>query len=387
MNKVGVVRLGALIVLTIFAAGMFQPTEVGAATLSELLAKQEQLKKQEEDNKRALEKTKRDANSLENAISNLDGDISYTSNRIGNAQNQIETTNAVLAELNKEIANNQAELDSLYAKLSSAYVNLYQLSQTSTVELLLQSSSLEDAFAQAEYIQAIQTDLQKSIAKTDGLKKELEAKKVQSESQKQSLENLKNELDRSKSSLNSQKNQKNNLLTQTEGQQAHYERLLAQIRSQSSQISSDIYRSRLEAGGFFGGGNGNYPMAGNCDQVDNWLFYTCQCTSYAAWKFLQIHGVPFSNTRPGSGSAYNWPALANDQGYQVQYGGTPRVGDIVSWNRPLFSGDQWGHVAIVEVVYSSSDIVVSEYNWSPAKKFSQRRINPSSSGAPRYIRP
>ncbi len=388
MSKSLAVRLISFFLVLTLGIATLAPMSAQAETLDELLRRQAELKRKEEQNRKALEQKKREASNLRELIGDLDGDISYTSSRIQNTEEQIAATNSVINLLIQDIQKQQTELDVLSAKLKGAYVNLYQLSQTSTMELLLQSPNLEEALSQAEYIQAIQTDLRKNIDTVNALKTDLEKKKTDSESQKASLETLRQELDRSRGTLTSQKNQKNYLLNQTQGEQAKYEELLEQIKKQSAQISNDIYQARLAAGGFTNsGGTGGYPWAGSCDRVDNWLYYTCQCTSYAAWKFLQIHGVPFNNTRPGSGSAYNWPALATDQGYKVQYGGLPRVGDVVSWNRPLFPGDEWGHVAVVEAVYSSSDILVSEYNWSPAKKYSQRRINPSNWGTPRYIRP
>ncbi|MEX2361917.1 MAG: CHAP domain-containing protein, partial [Patescibacteria group bacterium] len=285
----------------------------------------------------------------------------------------------------KKIGISQKELDELNSKLNTAYSSLYELSQTSTMELILQSQSLEEIISQTQYIQAIQTDLQSSIEKQNQIKAGLEKDKSEADSQKKNLETLSSQLSSSRSSLSSQKSQKDYLLDITQGEQAKYEQLLARIRSEASEISSDIYAARLAAGGFIGGGGtGGYPWAGSCGQVDPWLYYTCQCTSYAAWKFKAIHGLPFRNTRPGSGSAYNWPNLAHDQGYKVS--SSPKIGDAVSWDRPLFPGDQWGHVAIVEQVYSSNDVVISEYNWKKLS-YSVRRINPNNYGAPRYIRP
>ncbi len=377
---------GAAILIAVL--GMLFPVAADAATLNELLQQQAELKRREEANKAALEQKKREANTLAGAIEGLDDDIAYTNSRINNTEDQIDTTNQVIAALNTDITTNENELRALTTKLNNAYVSLYELSQTSTMELLLQSDSLDEVVSQAQYIQAIQTDLQGNIAKTNTIRADLDAKKAEADKQKADLEGLKSQLSASRAGLSAQRSQKDALLERTQGEQARYEELLAQIRREASNISNEIYQARLAAGGFVGGGGtGGYPWAGNCDKVDPWLFYTCQCTSYAAWKFLQIHGVPFDNTRPGSGSAYNWPALAADQGYTVQSGGTPQVGDAVSWNRPLFAGDQWGHVAIVEAVFSSTDVLVSEYNWSPAKKFSQRRINPFNHGTPRYIRP
>ena len=365
--------------------GMLFPAVADASTLGELLKKQAEKQKEEQAYKAAYEQKKREANTLAGAIEGLDDDIAYTTSRINNTEERIETANEVIAALNADIATNEQELSALNTKLNNAYITLYELSQTSTMEMLLQSNSLDEVVSQAQYIQAIQTDLQSSIEKGNTIKADLDAEKAEADKQKADLEGLKAQLSSSRAGLSSQRNQKDALLDQTQGEQARYEQLLIQVRKEASKISDEIYQARLAAGGFVGGGGtGGYPWAGNCDKVDPWLFYTCQCTSYAAWKFLQIHGVPFRNTRPGSGSAWNWPALAGDQGYTVT--SSPHAGDIVSWAGPLFPGDIWGHVAIVEQVFSSSDIVVSEYNWKKLV-YSERRINPNSYGTPRYIRP
>jgi surface antigen/uncharacterized coiled-coil protein SlyX len=379
-------KIAIAVFAVVAAVCLLIPANTQAASLSELLKRQAELQAQEKKSREAIDQKKREASNIQDAIEDIDDDIAYTNNRITNTESQIETTNQVITALQKDIATNQAELDKLNTELKNAYVSLYELSQTSTIEILLQGNSLEDMISQTQYIQSLQSDLQENIEEVNSIKAELESKKNETESQKSNLEDLKTNLSSSKASLGAKKTQKNSLLTQTQGEQSRYEQLLAQIKSEASKIGDEIYRARQAAGGFLSqGGTGGYPWANSCDGVDPWKYYTCQCTSYAAWRFLQVHGVPFDNTRPGSGSAYNWPNLAADQGYSVS--STPSVGAAVSWNRPLFAGDQWGHVAIVEAVYSSTDIVVSEYNWSPAKKFSQRRINPYSHGTPRYITP
>lgn len=371
--------------------GLFSPALTNAATLAELLKKQTDLQKQADQSRQQIEQKKREASNLKEAIGDLDDDISYTQSKINNTESQIQATSDIIGALGADIAAKQGQLDVLNAKLKAAYVNLYEMSQTSTIELLLQGNSLDDLISQTQYVQSIQSDLQHNIVEVNKLKVDLEGQKKTNEDQRASLEALKSDLSKTRSTLSSQKNQKNYLLNKTQGEQAKYEALLKQINAEVSRISSEIYSKRAAGGGYLAqGGSGGYswPSARDTEcasSSDPWGYCFRQCTSFAAERFLQYHGVAFMNTRPGSGSAYNWPALAADQGYKVS--SSPTVGAVVSWNRPLFSGDQWGHVAFVEEVFSSTDIVVSEYNWSPALGYSKRRINPNSYGAPRYIRP
>lgn len=127
------------------------------------------------------------------------------------------------------------------------------------------------------------------------------------------------------------------------------------------------------------GGSG-YPFGG-IDQPDPWGFLTRECTSYAAWYWNSVLGKDFINTRPGSGSAYNWPALARDQGYSVS--SNPRINAIISWQQS--ASMPYGHVAIVERVNSDGTIDVSEFNWRPYVYTYRSGVNPSRYGSYSYI--
>lgn len=118
-----------------------------------------------------------------------------------------------------------------------------------------------------------------------------------------------------------------------------------------------------------------YPFANaDTNTVDPWGFYVRQCTSYCAWYFNAVEGASWYNTRPGQGSAWNWPALAADQGYIV--GSVPRVGAIASWNAGGLMGG-YGHVAIVESVNANGTIHVSEYNWIPYSYSERDNVSPA----------
>lgn len=378
-------RLVLTAIFLIGLLGVTLPQSGHAATLSQLLQKQADLKKQADDSQKKIDQKKRDAANLKQTISDLEGDIGDTATKIANTESQIETTNQVIAALAQDVQSARGQLDELNSKLKSAYVTLYELSQTSPVETLLQTKSLDDLVSQAQYIQAIQTNLQEDISKANAIKADLESKKADTEAQKAELEKLNQDLNTSKRDLTTRKSQKNYLLAQTQGDQVKYEKLLADIKNEATKISSEIYTKRLQLGGFINsGGTGGYPYASSTPDVpDPWGFLTRECTSYASWKFLQNFGIPFVNTRPGSGSAWNWPNLAHDQGYHTS--SSPTVGAVVSWPAGSLTSS-YGHVAAVEVVYSAHDVIVSEYNWNRFA-YSERRIDPTNFGSPTYITP
>lgn len=379
----GVTRLKLLAgIFAVFA--LLSPVVAQAATLSELLRQQSQLQTQQQQKEKELRQKQAEAKNLNSAINSLEGSIEYTLARIGNTEQQISLANSVITQLDTEIAAEQQLHDQHQLKLRNAYVALYELSRTSSTEKMAQGDSISDIVSQEMYVQAIQDQLQRDIIKSTALLAELGTKKNESIRQRTDLDALKARLAADKSHLDRQRNQKESVLLATQRDQATIAADLKKLESQRESLSGEIYEARRRMGGgsTTTGGNGGYNWS-PCGGVDDWLFYICQCTSFAADRFLRNTGLVFYNTRPGQGSAWNWPALAADQGYTVS--SSPQVGDIVSW--PRGTNMPYGHVAIVIGVHGGL-IDVEEYNWVIPEGYSKRfNINPYAYGTPRYIRP
>ncbi|MCD9198807.1 CHAP domain-containing protein [Aeromicrobium wangtongii] len=101
-----------------------------------------------------------------------------------------------------------------------------------------------------------------------------------------------------------------------------------------------------------------------------WAMYTgTNCTNYAAYRLITTNGLPNKRPASGVGNARDWgTAMASVTN------STPAVGAIAWWGR---TGN---HVAYIEKVVSSTEIWVSESNWSGA--FDWRKITKSGSGWP-----
>ncbi|KAJ2535424.1 hypothetical protein EV175_006914, partial [Coemansia sp. RSA 1933] len=56
----------------------------------------------------------------------------------------------------------------------------------------------------------------------------------------------------------------------------------------------------------------DYPYSGNCNTVDRWWYYTCECTSFAAWRINSRLGIDFDNhyKGPNWGNANTWDDAA-----------------------------------------------------------------------------
>lgn len=118
-----------------------------------------------------------------------------------------------------------------------------------------------------------------------------------------------------------------------------------------------------------------YPNA-SMDGVDPWNFYNRQCTSFAAFRINwngTSTGKTFTNWYLGEhfGNAESWDDAARASGVPVY--NNPAVGRIAQWNPGVGGVSRYGHVAYVAAVYSSTDILIEEYNWS-AGAYTKRRI-------------
>ena len=382
-------KIVIIFVAVIGLIGLLYPPQANAESLSQLLQRQAELRRQADESKKKLELKKGEVSDLTGIVGGLDQDIGETQDNITNTEAQIAVTEEVISELTVDIDQTQTELDALQLKLRNAYISLYELSQASPLDTLLASESLTEMVSQSQYIQSLQTELQGNIDKTNAAKTELESKQNESVAQKTGLVSLKQDLTKSKNSLSGRRAQKSYLLLQTQGEQAQYEALLKKLEQQKEVVSREIYQLRIGIGGSYSdGGSGGYPYANaNPNGVDPWLYYFRQCTSFAASKFQDFYGVPFYNTRPGQGSAYNWPNLARDQGYQLS--STPRVNTIVSWTKSQ-SSPTYGHAAWVIATYPDGTIDVAEYNFRVALGYGERyHINPTDPrfGTPTYIFP
>ncbi|MET0928955.1 MAG: CHAP domain-containing protein, partial [Aeromicrobium sp.] len=101
-----------------------------------------------------------------------------------------------------------------------------------------------------------------------------------------------------------------------------------------------------------------------------WNMYTgTNCTNYVAYRLVTTNGMPNKRPKSGVGNARDWgTAMASVTNSK------PAVGAVAWW------GKTGNHVAYIERVVSSSEIWVSESNWSGA--FDWRKITKAGSGWP-----
>ncbi|KAJ2809587.1 hypothetical protein H4S07_003180 [Coemansia furcata] len=124
-------------------------------------------------------------------------------------------------------------------------------------------------------------------------------------------------------------------------------------------------------GGDAGPMKDDYPYPGQCNGVDPWRYFKCQCTSFVAWRINSRLGVKFDNyyKGPNWGNANTWGDAARSTGVPIN--NTPVPGCVAQTN----SGSA-GHVAWVAKV-SGDSVTVEEYNYK-RHTYSTRTVPKSS---------
>lgn len=327
------------------------------------------LTQQKKDLQDSIAANKQQISSIQDMISNIDSQTAATQKQTAITNQIIGLTNQEIADTQGQIEVTQKELDGKKTDLNETVVTYYENgAETSTLEVVVAADNLSDAIDETQYMQSIADQLDAQAQEIIKAKAELQAKKDDLEKKEADLENQKASLLDQQRNLSIQASEKNRLLNQTKSQQS-------QLKSDLDNVSAEIYAERKKQGGYSTGGTGGYPFSGgDTNGVDPWGFYIRQCTSYAAWYFNAVEGKSWYNTRPGSGSAWNWPALATDQGYSVS--GTPQPGAIASWPAGGLMGG-YGHVAIVESVNANGTFNLSEYNWIPYSYSERSNVSPA----------
>lgn len=374
------------IVLTCIFAALLVAPKAHAASLSELQKQLTQLQ-QDLSHYQDLQSQAHDqAQNYSSDIATKQQQINQVTGTIQSLQSQISDKEKSIDSTGQDIDQKIQDLNERSQTLNTSIANFYELNNFSDVVMLADNQSISHSEDQLAYGTALQNKILKDIDNTTAAKQNLEAAKTKLEQQHTELAILKGEQEAKNNQLVQQKNQTKVLLTQTQSKEQQYQGLVKKLNSEKDQVSGEIYTLRAalskKNNEVYIGGTSGYPFAA-INAVDPWSFLTRQCTSYVAWKWNVMYGRQFTNTRPGEGSAYNWPALARDQGYNVT--SRPQVGAIVSWDRS--SVMPYGHVAIVEGVNGDGTINVSEYNWVKYSYSFRDHVQYQQYGNARFIVP
>lgn len=290
----------------------------------------------------------------------LQGRISQLQNQQAELQAQINLSSAEQARLEQQIADAEAKIKAQATALSQNLENQYYSSQTSALDVLMNSNSVSDYVDRQTRQQAMSDQITDAVSEIKQAKKELEAKKAEVE------EVIKKQTSQKQELANSQAEQQQ-LLDQTQGQEARYQELVSETEAKKAQVQAEQQAAIRRYQQSHSGGWGNAIVSSQCGggypfcnaTPDSYQsaggFYAYgnarECVNYVQWRIFQLTG---RNERHGNAGSWsdvaNSSAKANTVGI-IDYGSLP-----------------YGHVVWVEEVGTgehAGQVYISEYNWSP----------------------
>ena len=230
--------LPGLILLLIMV--FFQPAL--ASEIDDL--RDEQIRKSQELNaaKEAADQKMAEAQSLRNEIGILDASIAQTEAHIAVTDNEIDQAQTEIEITQKQIDEKEKELSLQKENLFETMRVMYESPQHSTVEIIVGSNSLSEVVDKAQYLEALEYQIEKTIDEIIRLKTELENKRNELERHKSSLSDLKAQQQAQKRGLDSQKSQKNTILASTVDAQKSYEQKIEEARDSLAKLNAEINR-------------------------------------------------------------------------------------------------------------------------------------------------
>lgn len=369
--------------LLIVITGNFQ--FASAASLSELQKQKDAAAAAAAAAQKAADQKAAEASAIKSQINEITSQINETQQALDDTNTKIAEAESNITALTQQITQQQDQLNKEQDKMSKVLVAWYMEGDSSGLfNAMINANSLSEAITKEEYYDAIRQQIELAMEKINKIKADLNQKKDDETNKKAELVKMKQEQESYRSLVVSRKSQKDSLLSATVAQKQSYLAQVDKLQSDIHKISDAIYSERQKlaksSNEKYLGGTSSYPFS-SIDEPDPWMFLTRECTSYVAWYWNVKLGKEFINTRPGSGSAWNWPALARDQGYSVS--SSPRVGAIITWQQT--GSMPYGHVAIVEAVNSNGTIDLSEYNWVKYSYSYRGNVDPDYYGAHSYI--
>lgn len=380
--------INKLITSILCFAFLILPVEAMAVTQSELQRQKDYYAAQAEAARQQAAKKQQEAQAVQSQISSIDSEINQIQADIANTNQQISETTAKISELEANIQIKTEELIQEKEKMNKVVTSWYMEGKSGLFEAVMTSDSISEITTKQEYYDSIKQQISNQMERISKIQNDLKLEKDSQNIKKAELDNMKAQQVAYESSIQAKKSQKNQILSMTLAQKSRYLSDADKYEREVSRATEELRKLRAASARNNGetvvmSGSGGYSVNVNAYGLDPWGFVAFQCTSYAAWYWNAKLGKEWINTRPGSGSAWNWPALASDQGYSVS--STPRVGAIISWGR-MNASPTYGHVAIVESVHGDGRIDISEYNWSVSEGFDKRfNVDPGYYGSYNYI--
>ena len=296
------------------------------------------------------------ANEASKAATTLEGEVERLQQEISMYEARIKTNEAEAEDLKLKIEESTKKLKLQQQALANLLINMHFEEKGDAIMILAGSKSISDFAERQTRVDTAKSQVTISAQTVKSIKQDLEKQKVE-------VERVIADQQIQRKAIEQQ-----TLIIKYRDNAAAFALEAATSREEKIKLINQEYQNHLlslrNRGGFgtvADGYNsyeafiGNYGFACPRDNIRGILdtYYTCQCTSYAAYKAIEYWGPRVRVT--GWGNAYSWASAARALGYRVD-----RIPSANSIGQT--ASGAWGHVFWVESVNTNGTINVSEYN-------------------------
>ncbi|MBI2263375.1 hypothetical protein HYU72_01905, partial [Candidatus Berkelbacteria bacterium] len=184
--------LHILIVFLVFF--IFNPLSLAQvstqATKDQLQRERQELQRNISQNKKEDQQKKEEAEKLKQIINRLNSDIAATQKKVSDTKANIDQTKKEIEKLIFEIKKREEELGVEKGKQDEVLREIYEVQNSSELFLVIGSRSLSEVIEHNQYLEALETRIEATIADIEKLKKELLDKKTSQEQKQRELEDL-----------------------------------------------------------------------------------------------------------------------------------------------------------------------------------------------------
>ena len=213
---------------------------IDAQSLQDLQSEQAQQQQALREAKKQADIKMREAQSLRNEISVLEASIAQIEASIAETNFNIKITQDNINENQKKINQKEAELQLQKENLYEIMRVIYETPSESTLEIIIGSNSLSEIVDRAQYIEALEVQIETTINTIFKLKSELESERNELEKKKQELSDLKSQQQAQKRGLDDQRSQKDSLMSSAVDAQKSYEQKASAARASLGQLNAQI---------------------------------------------------------------------------------------------------------------------------------------------------
>lgn len=249
-QKIKSLTLALVVVLVLFLLSI---TYASAAT--SLYTERNTLKQQATTSTTKSQAQKEQAAVLQKEAVALESQISYLNNKISQTETEISASSAQVEQTRAEIVVEEQNLTTAKKKLGDVLSDWYMKGTPSFSETIISSGKLSQFIDQAQYYEALRTQISDNIAKVKDLKISLENTKKDQEKQLADLMNLNNtQTTQKKSKANSQAN-KTQMAKISDELSSKYASEASAALTKLTQVEGEIRNQELAAAQRYNSGN------------------------------------------------------------------------------------------------------------------------------------